>query len=1435
MSTLNTQQADPNSLLPRKYQEEVFVRAQKGNIIAALNTGSGKTLISLLLIKWIMAQESSAGKVVIFLVPKVTLVEQQATFIAQNTPLRVIKLHGALEVDLSDRTGWKRRFENHDVFVMTAQMLLNTLTHSLWSMDRVSLMVFDECHHARKNHPYNGILREYFHLNPPSRRPKIFGMTASPIWNPKDALGSLATLEANMDSKVIGVREHVDELTKHSPKPIEIIQEYPFPPEEYDYPSPTILQCLSVFDRATWDDFDIPWYNIEMRYFATLSNLGPYCASLFLYTEMQHHVSRLVQEQKRTLCHNSHDVEDGMIIDGSSSPKTKELSPDLFAIEEVLMGYESFFPSASFDMTLPVPLEWCTPKLRILTETLFAYKSSNFQAIIFVEQRQFAACLANVLPRIPVLKDIVRCAHLVGQGVNSEGVSNSIGTFHRDAVKLFKEGTINVLIATSVAEEGLDFPACDLVVRFDPLQHMVGYVQSRGRARNKASTFVIMIQKDDVAQLARYKALQEGEPEVNKAYQTRQHDAESMDVDEEDTHPADLQERERYVVPSTGAVLTYDNSINLLNYLCALIPRDDFTPIPMPRYTGDFQATLQLPRGLPLLQQHLKYTGPMRRSKKEAKRAVAYQAVKRLRELDVFDEYLLPAVSTKGKHTEDAEGKSIASAQGIPHIMTVSVRDPWAIGPVLWIHSVFIDNRRVAGLVTGTSLPPSEVIFQRSEVRIEAGERLYFDEDDEYEERSIMQQYTKLGIWYRNTASPLTSQLSLYLVPIFNDNRPDFDMMRSFLAEPYGSRDWSSIGEGDCGRLLIMNDNEFGRVRLLQRIRQDLSPASAPPSGSAGEGFSTYYEYFVHKWTRKRWVARVPQDGPLLESAILTRSDSGTYPLNAKEKPTRKNTAPALKHSIVPQGTCRWIDFPRYLYQAFEALPALCHRITDVYRIQHAKIALGLPPIPLNLLIEALTLPCANAKYSNQRMETLGDAVLQLCTTVHLMNKYPNRHEGQLSILRSQSVSNKYLLSRAKDVDLEQYLNSETQSVYKWRYVLPDGPSDELQGVRLVTREFPRRSLQDCMEAVLGASFITGGIEMSLQTGTALGLSFGGPHPWPLRYPKPLQASLVSSLFANLQDNLGYTFHENRLLLEAITHPSFACDINGPSYQRLEFLGDALLDLVVIKYLYNKFPYATSHELAWPRTRAICAPALACLAVKKLGLHKIMLVNSAELSDAISRYAPLLEVASGEEIVKRGWRYDPPKAISDIFESIMGAVLVDSGYNYEVAAAVVEFVMEDVLAVLSPSLAKDPVSELMEWTAGAGCRNVSFKKMQKLSGKVARDGIALLVHGIVVVGPLVSMSLTVAKFAAADRALSILQDASSQRSLAQLCNCKTITTDVVPLVSSLVLEEAPVEEFPSDNNIDIEEMEEVDMLLTAGSYGLAHSVQVMTDHDSLMC
>jgi endoribonuclease Dicer len=104
-----------------------------------------------------------------------------------------------------------------------------------------------------------------------------------------------------------------------------------------------------------------------------------------------------------------------------------------------------------------------------------------------------------------------------------------------------------------------------------------------------------------------------------------------------------------------------------------------------------------------------------------------------------------------------------------------------------------------------------------------------------------------------------------------------------------------------------------------------------------------------------------------------------------------------------------------------------------------------------------------------------------------------------------------------------------------------------------------------------------------------------------------------------------------------------------------------------------------------------------------------MLVNNVELSEAIGKCVPLLEAASDDQVVNEGWRLDPPKAVSDVFESIMGAILIDCGWDYDQAALAVEFVMADLLDALSRSLRVNPVTELTEWAAKSGCRRLVFE------------------------------------------------------------------------------------------------------------------------------
>ena len=667
-----------------------------------------------------------------------------------------------------------------------------------------------------------------------------------------------------------------------------------------------------------------------------------------------------------------------------------------------------------------------------------------------------------------------------------------------------------------------------------------------------------MIQENDVVQLARYEALREGEPQVARVYLSRSGDMELDDEsDEEELTSADAVERERYVVPDTGAILNYDNATGLLNRLCALIPTDAYTPAHKPTYTGDLKVTLRLPMSLPLPPENLVYNGPGRLSKKEAKRAVAFLAVRRLHELDVFNEFLLPVPSIEPDEPDDMDVRD-KTPYKVPESIVVMVRDPWVMGPRLWIHEVIIDGCRVAGLVTGTQFSQVNMRRQSVSVQLRAGCPVRFS-DEESHQRRAMEEYTMLGIRYRLTGTPIQNGLSVFLVPLTDERQPDFEAIDQLLINSRGSSDWSLVDEDDHSKLLVTVNYYTGRVYRLRRIRHDITPLSCPTLGSREANCSSYADYFTQRFSRAPKMPYIPTDGPMVELEILPRMLHGLYDLKHDGRNHVVHTV--SDGGLFPLLACRWIRFSPDICQAFELLPAICHRFTDVYRNTCLRSRIGLPSINDDLLVEALTLQGACAGYNNQRLETLGDAVLQLCTTVHLFNIHPHRHEGQLSSLRRMIVSNRFLSAHALAFGLEGFLTIENFSKGRWIYSWSEHSDRWISTPeRCVQRKIPRRGLQDSMEAILGASFLSGGISTALKAGRALGLSLWGAEICYMRSILPtnpeLSESSSSPYFVKLEAGLGYKFSESQILLEAVTHPSFSGDSSGKSYQRLEFLGD---------------------------------------------------------------------------------------------------------------------------------------------------------------------------------------------------------------------------------------------------------------------------------------
>lgn len=159
----NSKSGDPSKSLVgsvRDYQSELFARAKAENIITVLDTGSGKTLIAALLIKHMVAKElddRAAGKLPrtsFFLANSVALVEQQHQMLCDNLAAPPAIVHGRI-IDSWTREEWKELLAKHEVVVCTAEILNRCLYRNIITIPEINLLVFDEAHHAKKEHPYS--------------------------------------------------------------------------------------------------------------------------------------------------------------------------------------------------------------------------------------------------------------------------------------------------------------------------------------------------------------------------------------------------------------------------------------------------------------------------------------------------------------------------------------------------------------------------------------------------------------------------------------------------------------------------------------------------------------------------------------------------------------------------------------------------------------------------------------------------------------------------------------------------------------------------------------------------------------------------------------------------------------------------------------------------------------------------------------------------------------------------------------------------------------------------------------------------------------------------------------------------------------------------------------------------------------------------------
>jgi dsRNA-specific ribonuclease len=342
----------------------------------------------------------------------------------------------------------------------------------------------------------------------------------------------------------------------------------------------------------------------------------------------------------------------------------------------------------------------------------------------------------------------------------------------------------------------------------------------------------------------------------------------------------------------------------------------------------------------------------------------------------------------------------------------------------------------------------------------------------------------------------------------------------------------------------------------------------------------------------------------------------------------------------------------------------------------------------LPVIVLALTSSAVDDKKNYQRLEFLGDCILKFITSLHLMAAHLRMPEGMLTGKKSKLVSNGYLARAALAAGLDRFVLYKRFTGAKWRpryisQILADSPGPAKQ-------EKSSKLIADVMESLIGASYLIGGFPKAFAcVQVLLPLEKWTPilEANNTLYDTAPNQALITSL-SLVESLVGHTFNKKELLLEALTHPTFRGLNTHCSYEREEFLGDAVLDYVVSKRLYAHIPELPHYKMHGIRTAMVNAFFLTYSMfettveeeltnketlepqVHQRALWQFLRSTSHELvasrNIAIERHAEARTRIA--EALKHDTRFpwhslaltDPPKFLCDIVESVIGAIYIDT-------------------------------------------------------------------------------------------------------------------------------------------------------------------------------
>ncbi|NXT67303.1 DHX58 helicase, partial [Chaetops frenatus] len=478
----------------RGYQREAAAPALRGrNSIVWLPTGAGKTRVAVHVCQRHL--ESRRGGKVAVLVNKVHLVDQhtEKEFHALQDTFKVMSISG----DTSHKTFFADLAKKSDIVICTAQILQNALvsteedTHVELTAD-FSLLVIDECHHTHKDAVYNKIMLRYLQHKLSGKRdlPQVLGLTASPgtggATSFEGAIQHILQICANLDTETItSVQDNVEHLHSHVPQPK---KQYDLCQERVQDPFGEQLKKIMVQIQQFMEKPDLP------------QNFGTQIYEQCI-VELEKRAAETFCRKARVCALHLRKYNDALLLnDTVRMVDAFQCLLQFYSAERDKKDPTEQFLTAIFEenraslQALAGDQLYENPRLGKLEGILRDHFQplGTSRGIVFTKTRQSAHSLLSWLQTTATLRgQHIRAAVLTGAGYSNQ-TRHMTQNEQQDVIKKFREGALNLLFSTSVAEEGLDIPDCNIVVRYGLMTNEIAMMQARGRARAENSVYSVL-------------------------------------------------------------------------------------------------------------------------------------------------------------------------------------------------------------------------------------------------------------------------------------------------------------------------------------------------------------------------------------------------------------------------------------------------------------------------------------------------------------------------------------------------------------------------------------------------------------------------------------------------------------------------------------------------------------------------------------------------------------------------------------------------------------------------------------------------------------------------------------------------------------------------------------------------------------------------------